>query len=336
MTDRDHAAADITVDVRIDRADWARHLADETARGLRDTPPWIPPVWFYDELGSKLFDEITRLPEYYPTEAERSILRAHADEIAAVTGATTLAELGSGTSDKTTLLLDALHRAGTLGRIAPLDVSEEVLRDASRALAARFPRTGVRAVVGDFHRHLDALAMDGTGLLAFLGSTIGNFEPADRAGFLASVGRVLGDDDWFLLGTDLVKDPARLVAAYDDPAGVTAAFNLNALSVMNAELGADFDPDAFRHRAVWDGAAGRIEMHLVAIRSQVVRLSVLDLELRLEPGGHLRTEISTKFRPGQVADELAAAGLRVERSWTDPAGDFLLTLARPRPRSVRR
>ncbi|MFZ4518060.1 MAG: L-histidine N(alpha)-methyltransferase [Microthrixaceae bacterium] len=318
----------VTVDVRIDRTDWSRHLADETARGLRTAPPWIPPVWFYDELGSKLFDEITRLPEYYPTEAERSILSERSGEIAELTGATTLAELGSGTSDKTMLLIDALHRAGTLGRIAPFDVSEEVLRDAAHTLASRFPGTSVHAVVGDFHRHLGAIPMDGVTLLVFLGSTIGNFEPGDRAAFLDSVGRVLDDDDWFLLGTDLVKDTDRLVAAYDDAAGVTAAFNLNALSVMNAELGGDFDPGAYRHRAVWDAAGSRIEMHLVADRAQVVRLSALEVELRLDGGAHLRTEISTKFRPEQVADELAAAGLRVERTWTDPAGDFLLTLAR--------
>lgn len=320
---------EVIVEVHLDPADWSRHLAEETARGLRDTPPWIPPVWFYDETGSKLFDAITRLEEYYPTDAERTILRDRADEIAGITGAETLIELGSGTSEKTMLLIDALARAGTLQRIAPFDVSEEVLRSSARAIGAQLPGVDVHAVVGDFHQHLNRVPTDGVCVLAFLGSTIGNFEPGQRSAFLAGVADALDADDWFLLGTDLVKDRGRLVAAYDDAEGVTAAFNLNALTVMNRELGADFDPAAYTHRSHWDEERRRIEMHLVATSDQVVRVEELDLVVELAAGEHLRTEISTKFTADQVAGELAGAGLEVASSWTDPAGDFLLTLARP-------
>ncbi len=320
----------VRVDVHLDPTDWSEHLAAETRRGLVADPPWIPPVWFYDEAGSKLFDEITRLPEYYPTDAEREILRDHADELAELTGAGTLIELGSGTSEKTMLLLEALHRRGCLWRVSPFDVSEEVLRSASGTIAATLPGVQVHAVVGDFHRHLHEVPTDGVALLAFLGSTIGNLDPAQREVFLRQVRGALDTDDWFLVGTDLVKDTDRLLAAYDDAAGVTAAFNLNALSVMNRELGADFDPTAYRHRAHWDEAGRRIEMHLVSGSDQEVGIAGLGgLRLALPAGSHLRTEISTKFTPEGVVAELAAAGLEVVRSWTDSSGDFLLSLARP-------
>ncbi len=316
--------------MHLDRADWATHLAGETLAGLRDDPPCIPPVWFYDELGSALFDEITRLPEYYPTKAERSILAAFSGEIAERTRATTLAEIGSGTSDKTALLLDALEQVGTLERFVPLDCSEEVLRSASSAIATQRPAIGLHAVVGDFHRHLPHLPIGGACLLAFLGSTIGNLDPAQRKGFLSDVRDRLGDDGWFLLGTDLVKPVERLVAAYDDSSGVTARFNLNCLRVMNGELDADFDPQAFSHRAVWNGTESRIEMHLVSVRDQTVSIGALDgLSLCLARGTHLRTEMSTKFTREQVDSELRAAGLRPEANYTDADGDFLLTLCRP-------
>ena len=319
----------ITVDVRLEPADWSRHLADETARGLSDQPPWIPPVWFYDDIGSDLFDRITRLDEYYPTRAERSILAARAHTIAEHTGATTLVELGSGTSDKTTLLLDALRDRGALECIVPFDVSEAVLRSAAASLAATYPGVRVHAVVGDFHEHLDHLPGEGTRLLAFLGSTIGNLDPDQRRGFLGAVRRTLAGDGWFLLGTDLVKDRTRLVRAYDDADGVTAAFNLNALAVMNRELGADFDLGAWRHRAIYDELHQRIEMHVVAASDQLVSLSALDRTLVVEAGGHVRTEISAKFTEPQVRSELTDAGFAVDAAWTDDDGDFLLTLARP-------
>jgi L-histidine N-alpha-methyltransferase len=321
----------VSVQVHLDRADWSQHLAEETRRGLSDRPPWIPPVWFYDEVGSALFERITRLVEYYPTRAERAILRARAADIARMTKATTLAELGSGTSEKTALLLDALEDVGTLERFAPFDCSEEVLRSASAQVAAERPGIRVDAVVGDFHEHLPRLPAGGTRLLAFLGSTIGNLDDVQRPAFLTEVCAALGTGDWFLLGTDLVKDPERLLAAYDDAAGVTAEFNLNALRVLNRQLGADFDLGSYHHRAHWDDAAHRIEMHLVADEPQRVRVAGLgDLELDLADGDWIRTEISTKFTAEGVAAELAAAGLDPVDCWSDPGGDFLLTLARPR------
>jgi L-histidine N-alpha-methyltransferase len=315
----------VTVQVELDPADWASHLAAETARGLSDSPPWTPPVWFYDDVGSALFDEITRLPEYYPTRAERSILEARSGEIAALSEADTLVELGSGTSEKTALLLDALE----LRRFVPFDVSEATLRSAAEAIAAERPGLEVHAVVGDFHRHLGAVPGGGRRLVAFLGGTIGNLDLRQRRRFLFDVDSMLERTDRLLLGTDLVKEPARLVAAYDDAAGVTAAFNRNALAVMNRELGADFDPDAYDHVAHWDAEQAWIEMRLVARSAQIVRVPSLEVELHLEPGEWLRTEISAKFTAEQVQAELEDAGLVVEAQWTDDAGDFLLTLARP-------
>lgn len=320
-----------TVTVHLQHAEWSRHLAEETGRGLRDDPPWIPPVWFYDETGSKLFEEITRLAEYYPTEAERSILREHATEIADVTSAATMVELGSGTSDKTMLVIDALVRAGSLVTFVPFDVSEEVLRSASRTLAATYPHLGVHAIVGDFHRHLRHIPTGDSTMVAFLGSTIGNLNPQQRGTFLAELRAALHPGDWFLLGTDLVKPVERLLAAYDDPAGVTAAFDLNALDVLNRELDADFDRSRYRHRAHWDPGGEQIEMHLVAEDDQTVVVRGLDdLVVRIPGGAHLRTEISAKFRPEGVGKELTDAGFEPVERWTDRGGDFLVTLARRR------
>lgn len=323
-----------TVEVHLDRRAWRDHLAAVTAAGLHDDPPWTPPVWFYDQVGSALFDRITRLPEYYPTRCERSILEARADRIAELTGAETLAELGSGTSEKTLLLLDALVAAGTLRRVAPFDVSEEVLRDAVTTIGERHPGVAVHAVVGDFHEHLGHLPTDGRCLLAFLGSTIGNLTPAERRVFLSGVRDVLGEGDRFLLGTDLVKDRGRLVAAYDDPEGVTAEFNLNALRVMRRELGAEIDTERWRHRAVFDEVHQRIEMHLVATAATSVRIEQLGVDRAFAAGEWIRTEISAKFRFEGVHAELERAGLDVVESWTDDDGDFLLTLAQPRGTSA--
>ncbi|HPU39000.1 MAG TPA: L-histidine N(alpha)-methyltransferase [Microthrixaceae bacterium] len=334
----DRSPADrVSVTVHLDPTDWSDHLAAETARGLSDAPPWIPPVWFYDEVGSKLFDQITRLAEYYPTEAERAILAAHATDIARITSATRVIELGSGTSDKTMLLLDALATHGSLRVVVPFDVSEAVLRSAARTIAATYPDVRVDAVVGDFGRHLDRVSTGDATLLAFLGSTIGNLDPVQRGSFLDGAARALQPGDWFLLGTDLVKPVDRLFAAYDDSSGVTAEFNLNALDVMNRELGGDFYRERFTHRAHWDPEHERIEMHLVSTVDQVVTLDGLvapgdsdatnGLTLRLRAGEHLRTEISTKFHASGVAAELVDAGFEPTAAWTDPAGDFLLTLA---------
>ena len=303
-------------------------MVDGVLAGLAARPKVLSPVWFYDEVGSRLFDEITRLPEYYLTRAERSILVAAAAEVAERSGADTLVELGSGTSEKTRLLLDAMAAGGTLRRFVPLDVSEEVLREAAADVAAAYG-IEVRAVVGDFSRHLGDVPRDGRRLVAFLGSTIGNLVPDERAGFLASLRRGLGDGDSFLLGTDLVKDRARLLAAYDDAAGVTARFNRNVLAVLDAELGGDLDPEAFDHVARWDEQQRWIEMRLRSRREQVATLAAVERTVHFAAGEEVRTEVSAKFTPEQVEGELAAAGLRVDRRWTDAAGDFLVTLSRP-------
>jgi L-histidine Nalpha-methyltransferase len=306
-------------------------LREDALAGLTATPRWLPPRWFYDERGSELFDRITRLPEYYPTRAERAILAAHAGDVAAASGAEVLVELGSGTSEKTRLLLTALRRAGTLRRFVPFDVDPSVLTAAASALTAEYPGLEVEAVVGDFTRHLGELPRQGRRLVAFLGSTVGNLEPGPRAAFLAELAATLQPGDSFLLGTDLVKNPARLVRAYDDAEGVTAAFNRNVLAVLDRELDADFDPAAFEHVAVWDPEHEWIEMRLRSRRDQVVHVRALGLEVPFAEGEELRTEISAKFRREGVAAELAAAGLVMTRWWTDPDGDFGLSLAAPAP-----
>jgi L-histidine N-alpha-methyltransferase len=318
---------DVVVDVHLAPDAAARALEHDVRAGLLATPKTLPPKWFYDDRGSELFDAITRLPEYYPTRTERSILVAHARDIAERTKADTLVELGSGTSEKTRLLLDALRDAGTLDRFVPFDVSEQTLRDAAVAVAREYPGVRVHAVVGDFEHHLHTLPGDGTRLVAFLGSTIGNLAPAPRARFLADLAATLVPGDSLLLGTDLVKDPARLVAAYDDDAGVTAAFNRNVLRVIDRELDADFDPDAFEHVARYDSVAEWIEMRLRATRAQTVHVRALDLDVEFAAGEELRTEISAKFRRDGVERELAAAGFTLAEWWTDPAADFALSLS---------
>ena len=311
----------------------ADSLRADARAGLTATPKSLPPKWFYDERGSELFDKITLLDEYYPTRAERSILRAAAAGIAAATRARTLVELGSGSADKTRLLLDALRDEGTLDRYVPVDVSEAALIAASRRVLGSYPGLAVHAVVSDFDEHLGLPEGGGPRLVAFLGGTIGNLLPARRAEFLASVRSRLGEGDALLLGTDLVKDPAVLVAAYDDAAGVTAAFNKNILSVLNAELGADFDLDAFDHVAVWDPAQEWIEMRLRSAQRQQVRLPAIGLTVSFAEGEEMRTEVSAKFRRERVAAELAAAGLAMRSWWTDEESRFGLSLSVPAPPS---
>ncbi|WP_346618593.1 L-histidine N(alpha)-methyltransferase [Blastococcus montanus] len=304
-------------------------LRADALAGLTARPKSLPPRWFYDERGSVLFDEITRLPEYYPTRAERAVLGARAVEIAAASGADTLVELGSGTSEKTRLLLTALRDAGTLRRFVPFDVDPSVLHAAGAAITAEYPAVDVLAVVGDFTRHLGELPRDGRRMVAFLGSTIGNLEPGPRTAFLRDLAGTLNPGDTFLLGTDLVKDPDRLVRAYDDAAGVTAEFNRNVLAVLNRELDAAFDPDLFDHVARWDPAEEWIEMRLRSRVDQRVRVGALELDVPFAGGEEMRTEVSAKFRRAGVEAELAAAGLRLTRWWTDPDGDFGVTLSTP-------
>ena len=310
----------------------AGSLRADARAGLTATPKSLPPKWFYDAAGSALFEKITALPEYYPTRAEREILQSKAAQIAAASRAATLVELGSGSSVKTRLLIDALRAAGTLARYVPVDVSEPALLAAASALFSDYPGLEVDGVVSDFDDYLDLGAggdRDGPRLVAFLGSTIGNLLPAQRASFLARIRSGLADGDALLLGTDLVKDPAVLVSAYDDEAGITAAFNKNVLSVLNHELGADFDPDAFEHVARWDAGQEWIEMRLRATSPQTVRLPAIDLTAEFAAGEEMRTEVSAKFHREGVARELAAAGFTLDRWWTDGQGRFGLSLARP-------
>jgi L-histidine Nalpha-methyltransferase len=319
----------VSLTSHLDPDDAATALRADALAGLTATPKWLPPRWFYDARGSELFDRITRLPEYYPTRAERSILAEHADDIAAVSSADVLVELGSGTSEKTRLLLTALRRAGTLRRFVPFDIDPSVLRAAATTLTAEYPGLAVQAVVGDFTSHLAELPREGRRLVAFLGSTIGNLEPGPRADFLSSLSATLHPGDAFLLGTDLVKDPARLVRAYDDAEGVTAAFNRNVLAVLDRELAADFDPDDFEHVAIWDAEHEWIEMRLRSRVDQRVRIGALDLEVRFAAGEEMRTEVSAKFRRERVAAELATAGLTMTHWWSDPDDDFGLSLSVP-------
>lgn len=304
-------------------------LREDVLRGLTAERKWLPPKWFYDARGSELFEEITRLPEYYPTRAEREILTARSHDIAAATGARTLVELGSGSSEKTRLLIDALRTRGTLRRYTPVDVSESALRQASGALLADYPDLTVHALVADFQSDLDLPDTESPVLFAFLGGTLGNLLPNERATFLAAVHAALRPGDALLLGTDLVKDAATLVAAYDDSAGVTAAFNKNVLSVLNRELDADLDPTAFDHVAVWDADHEWIEMRLRSRHHQTAKIPALDLAVVFEEGEELRTEISAKFRPESIRTELSHAGFTLTHWWTDPATRFALSLSIP-------
>jgi len=316
------------IDVRLTPDERRTGLLADARRGLSQSPKVLSPVWFYDERGSNLFDEITRLPEYYLTRVERALLRDHAADIARINEAEGLTELGSGTSEKTRLLLDAMTAGGALRRYAPFDVSEETLKDSATAVAVEYPGVEVYGIVGDFHRHLHAIPDGRRRLVAFLGSTIGNLSPDERARFFFDLNCVLSHDDWFLIGADLVKDPAVLLAAYDDAQGVTAEFNRNALRVLNAELGADFDPDRFEHRAIWDAEERWIEMRLRSTAPQRVTIPALDLVITLDAGEEIRTEISAKFTRAQITDELHAAGFVAEQVWEDD-GRFVLVLCRP-------
>ena len=321
-------AAPPTFDVHL-HGDWrVRALVDEVRIGLTASPKQLTPRWLYDDRGSELFDEITRLPEYYPTEAEREILMARAGDIAARTGADTLVELGSGTSDKTRALLDAFDEAGHLRRFVPFDVSEQTLRYSAAILAERHPGMHVHGVVGDFHEHLGDVPNDGVPVLAFLGSTIGNFYPDERGRFFDEVSEWMTNDAWFLLGVDLVKPVDRLMAAYNDPAGITAQFTLNLLNVLNRELAADFDLTGFEHVGMWDPSHTRVDLRLRSLREQHVTVIGAEVDVDFGEGEELRVEISTKFSPEQIGAELAAAGIAVEEFWTDSAGDVAVLLAR--------
>ncbi|MEJ8281596.1 L-histidine N(alpha)-methyltransferase [Pseudonocardia spirodelae] len=319
----------IQLDVHLSQTDAGAALRSDVTRGLAASPKELPPKWFYDARGSELFEQITALPEYYPFRTERALLTDSVDDVARASGADTVVELGSGSSTKTRLLLDAFTRAGTLRRYVPQDVSESALRGAIDELHRDYPHLDVHGVVGDFTRDLDRLPgaePGGKRMIAFLGGTIGNLLPGPRHDFLLHVRSVLQPGEQLLLGTGLATDPAVMVPAYDDAAGVTAEFNRNVLHVLNRELHADFDVDAFQHVAVWDADNSWIEMRLRATRDMRVRVADLDLGVDFTAGEELATEVSAKFTTDVLDDVTAAAGFTTTRRWVDPDRRFALTL----------
>jgi L-histidine N-alpha-methyltransferase len=320
----------IRIDSHLDGSE-ERSLAEDVLDGLTRPFKELPPKHFYDARGAQLFDRICELPEYYPTRAERTILEERAEELTELTGAVELVELGSGTAAKTRVLLDAMQAAGTLYRYVPVDVTETMVRDCAEELTREYPGLRVHGVIGDFERHLDRVPpAAGPRIVAFLGGTIGNFPPGTRRRFLRKIAGLLGPEDHLLMGTDLVKDPRVLEAAYDDAEGVTAEFNRNVLRVLNRELSADFDPEDFDHVALFDPAHEWIEMRLRARREHTTLVRDLNLSVHFDAGEELRTEISAKFTPERLEGDLSAAGLELVRWLTDPDGLFALTLSRPR------
>jgi L-histidine Nalpha-methyltransferase len=310
-------------------ADTRGLLADDALDGLTRPFKELPLKHFYDARGAQLFDTISDLPEYYLTRAERAILEAHAGQLATLTGAVELVELGSGAAAKTRVLLDALRDAGTLERYIPVDVTEHLVRDCAEELSSEYPGLRVHGVIGDFERHLDRIpSAAGPRIVALLGGTIGNFPPGSRRRFLRQIAGLLGPEDHLLMGADLLKDPRVLEAAYDDAQGVTAGFNRNVLTVLNRELRADFDPEDFDHIALFDPEHQWIEMRLRARREHTALVRDLDLPVHFDAGEEMRTEISATFTPERVQGDLAAAGLELVRWLTDPNGLFALTLSR--------
>jgi L-histidine N-alpha-methyltransferase len=318
-----------TIDVHLSPEEVRSQMLADARKGLQSEQKSIPPVWFYDERGSRLFEDITQLPEYYPTRAERALLEAHARSIAELSKADTLVELGAGACEKTRVLLMALEEIGSLARYVPFDVSDEFLRGAAASLAEEFQSLDIHVVIGDFHQHLAEIPTEGRRLIAFLGGTIGNLNPMQRSRFLFDLNCTMSSDDSLLIGTDLVKDRNRLVAAYDDAAGVTADFNRNVLRVLNEQLGGDFDPDGFRHVALWNEDEQWIEMRLRAGEASEVSLADAGITVSFDEGEDLLTEISAKFTPERVERELSDAGFVVEGMWGADDGEFLLTLAHP-------
>lgn len=319
----------VRIDVLLDEADRRSSLHDATFWSLRATPKELPAVWLYDETGSRLFERITRLSEYYLTDAEREILAERAGEIALATGARTLVELGAGTSAKTRLLLNALANAGSLERFVPLDASEETLRASTHAIAARYRTLAVHGIVGDFERHLHSLPPGERKLIAFLGSTVGNLYPERRRALFAAVAAVSQGEDSFLLGVDLVKDPRLIEAAYHDASGVTERFVRNALTVVNRELGASFEQRRFAFEPYWDAREEWMDIGFRSLESQSIPIAGLDVDLDLAADERLRVEISAKFRLEGIERELEAADLRLQQAWTDAQRRFALLLARP-------
>ena len=321
----------IAIDVHLP-ADQAAAMEQDVRVGLAKTPKELSPKYFYDERGSQLFEAITELEEYYPTRRERQILVERSAEIVAAAGnPATLIELGSGSASKTRHLLDAMRDAGTLRTYVPVDISEEITRETAAALVGEYPGLDVHGLVCDFEAHLErtpTTSEAGPRLIAFLGGTIGNLYPDERSAFLSRIAALLDPTDHLLLGTDLVKDVARLELAYDDPAGVTAAFNKNVLNVLNRELGGDFDTGAFAHVARFDLEHEWIDIGLRSLVEQDVHLAALDLTTHFAAGEVMRTEISTKFTRPRLMESYAGTGLKMASWFTDPHEDYALSLAK--------
>ena len=329
MTTAASIASPFSLDVHLTERQTALELRQEAVAGLTAHPKELAPKWFYDPRGSRLFEDITRLPEYYPTRREAEILAQRARLIADLTAADTLIELGSGSSEKTLLLLEAFNRTSQLKRFVPFDVCEDAIVSAAERISRAFPRLAIHGVVGDFDRHLGRLPTQGRRMFIFLGGTLGNFKPRARAEFLARVRGQLREGDSFLLGADLVKAPRRLNAAYNDRQGVTAAFNLNILTVLNRALRANFNISNFEHLARYVEANQWVEMLLRSKIRQSVYLADAGCTLQFEAGEEMRTEVSTKFLLDGLERELNEAGLSPAHSWTDPSGDFSVMLAFP-------
>ncbi|OZF56223.1 L-histidine N(alpha)-methyltransferase [Rhodococcus sp. 14-2470-1b] len=319
--------ADIALDVHISPERLLDDLRSDVRLGMTATPKWISPKWFYDARGSELFEQITELPEYYPTRTERGLIETHAYDVAERTNAAILVELGSGSSEKTRLLLNAGIKHGSLRKYVPQDVSPTALEGAIEVIAREHPGLEIQGIVSDFTDTLQNLPADGSRTIAFLGGTLGNLIPEERALFLADIAQALIAGEFLLLGVGLVVEESVVVPAYDDAAGVTAQFNANVLSVLNERLNANFDPQQFEHVALWNSEAEWIEMRLRARTAQDIRIEDLDLDVHFDEGEELRTEISAKFREKGIEAELVDAGFRVDEFWTDPESRFALILA---------
>jgi len=328
MPEMSATASQIEIEVHLPEGGALAGLAEDVREGLSSPFKELPPKYFYDERGSQLFERITELPEYYPTRAERSILESVSGEIAATARPTTLIELGSGAAAKTRVLLDAISAAGTLETYVPVDISEEITRRVADELVDRYEGLRVHGIVCDYETHLERVPREEGGLFAFLGGTIGNFRPGPRRSFLARIASLMYPRDRFLLGIDLVKDPARLEAAYDDSAGVTAEFNKNVLHVLNRELDANFEPDRFEHIAFWDPDNEWVDIRLRSLGEQFIDIRGLDMQVHFARTEEMRTEISTKFTRERLEASYADAGLELIEWWTDPEELYALSLAR--------
>ena len=321
-------AQPIEIEVDLPAGGTLAGLAEDVREGLSCPFKELPPKYFYDARGSKLFERITELPEYYPTRAERSILESGAADIVAAAGPTTLIELGSGAAAKPRYLLDAMRDAGSLETYVPVDISEEITRRVAEELVSEYDGLRVHGVVCDYETHLERVPREEGGLIAFLGGTIGNFRPGPRRSFLARIATLMYPGDRFLLGTDLVKDPGVLEAAYNDSQGITAEFNKNVLRVLNRELNAGFEPEAFEHVAFWDADNEWIDIRLRSLVEQFIDIRDLDMQVHFARNEEMRTEISTKFTRERLEASYADAGLELVEWWTDPEGLFALSLAR--------